>query len=81
MLPADAADDLVAAYRLASNLTGVLRVAVQGAPDPATAPPALRAALAEAADVADFETLQALLPQRLAAAHARFEALVAPPAS
>ena len=81
VLPADAADDLVAAYRLASNLTGVLRVAVQGAPDPATAPPALRAALAEAADVADFETLQALLPQRLAAAHARFEALVAPPAS
>ena len=43
--------------------------------------PTLRIPLAEAADVADFETLQALLPQRLAAAHARFEALVAPPAS
>jgi len=74
--PAEA-EALLDAYRLASNLTAVLRVAIRGRFDPAAVPPALRAVLARAGGSSDFEALQARLASALARVHGLFDELVA----
>jgi len=60
-LKIDESESLIEAAKLQSALTQVLRIAVEGAFDPASATPGLKAMLARAGGVPDFETLEARL--------------------
>jgi len=75
-LPEDAAAELRAALALIRNLTGLLRVAVEGDFDPAQAPDGLRRALARAAGAADFAEAERRLLAAEAAVLRRFRELV-----
>ncbi len=67
---------LATAAQLQLALLQVLRIAVEGPVDPAAATPGLKALLARAAGVAHFESLQRLLADLQARAHAVFARLV-----
>ena len=67
---------LLAAAELQLALMQVLRIALDGPLDAATATPGLKALLAKTAGVAEFDTLQRLLADLQARAHQVFERLV-----
>jgi glutamate-ammonia-ligase adenylyltransferase len=75
-LAASDAETLILAARLQNSLTQVLRIAVDGAFDPATATPGLKAMLARAGGVSDFEQLEAELATLQDRVRAIFERLM-----
>jgi glutamate-ammonia-ligase adenylyltransferase len=78
-LQALAADPALArAWRLQQALGQVFGAAFDDRPDPDLEPDGFRRRLAEAADVADFETLKATLAEVRNAARAAFEAALPP---
>lgn len=76
VLAPDVAAELREALRLIRNLTGLLRVAVEGPFDPAQAPDGLRRALARAAGVDDFAEAERRLLAAEAATLRRFRDIV-----
>ncbi len=70
---------LAEAWRLQQALSQILSAAFDDRPDPDQEPEGFRRRLAEAADVADFETLKARLAEVRAAARAAFESALPPP--
>jgi len=79
VLAADEADGLLAAARLQTALSQVLRVAVDGRFDPAAAPRGLARLVAAAAGMPDLATLEAHLVETQAAVRSAFVRLVGPP--
>ena len=69
---------LAEAWRLQQALSQILSAAFDDRPDPDQEPEGFRRRLAEAADVADFETLKARLAEVRSAARAAFEAALPP---
>ena len=76
LLPASAADDLLPAARLLSNLTQVLRLCLDGPFSPDTASDGLKSLLARAGEAPDFAWLEADLAARQATVSALFDTLV-----
>jgi glutamate-ammonia-ligase adenylyltransferase len=76
VLDRGAADVLLPALRLQSDLMQILRLCVAGAFVPDDAPAALRDRLAEAADLPDFRTLDAHLRATQAAVRTCFDRLI-----
>lgn len=74
--PSDA-ETLIPAARLYQTLTQVLRLCLDQPFAAAKAPLALRELLARASDMPDFDTLEAMLKETLAAVHEAFERIVA----
>jgi [glutamine synthetase] adenylyltransferase / [glutamine synthetase]-adenylyl-L-tyrosine phosphorylase len=72
------ADALIAAADLEHALTQALRIALDGPLDPQTATPGLKALLAHAAGIAQFESLEMHLADLQTRAHAIFEQAVEP---
>ena len=70
---------LAEAWRLQQALSQILSAAFDERPDPDQEPEGFRRRLAEAADVADFETLKARLAEVRTAARAAFESALPPP--
>ena len=70
------AECLTQATRLLHSLTQILRLCLEEAFDPATAPSGLKALLARAGDAPDFTTLEGELADTLAGVAARFSELV-----
>jgi glutamate-ammonia-ligase adenylyltransferase len=81
LLDADDAAVLAEAYGLASAVQGVLRIAIDGAFEPASLPPALLAGLARAVGASSFADLETRLDAACAKAHAVFERLIPPQAA
>jgi glutamate-ammonia-ligase adenylyltransferase len=77
-LKADDAAILTAAAELQLALMQVLRIALEGPLDPATATPGLKALLVRAAGAGGFAELQTRLGEAQTRAHAVFERLVGP---
>jgi glutamate-ammonia-ligase adenylyltransferase len=75
-LAAEAAAELRAALTLIRNLTGLLRVALEGDFKPAQAPDGLRRALAKAAAASDFAEAEGRLIASEAAVLAHFRSIV-----
>ncbi|WP_349360102.1 bifunctional [glutamine synthetase] adenylyltransferase/[glutamine synthetase]-adenylyl-L-tyrosine phosphorylase [Stappia sp.] len=75
--PGDA-DVLLPAIRLYHALTQVLRLALEGKFEPATAPKGVKELLIHAGEAPDFAHLEAVLRDRQAAVRAVFERLVGP---
>jgi glutamate-ammonia-ligase adenylyltransferase len=76
LLAVSDADILVPAARLYHDLTQSLRLCVQGAFHPETAPNGLKAMLAAAAGLSSFAEVEATLRRRLEEVAERFEALI-----
>jgi glutamate-ammonia-ligase adenylyltransferase len=76
VLARDDAASLTAAATLQLALMQILRIALDGPLDPATATPGLKLLLARAADVTDFDALQARLADVQGRAHQAFVRLV-----
>lgn len=76
LLTAEQGEALVPAARLYQNLTQVLRLCLDERFDPVKAPDSLRGLLARAADVPDFETLEATLNDTQLAVRACFVAIL-----
>ena len=76
LLAAGDADILVPAARLYHDLTQSLRLCVQGAFRPETAPDGLKTMLAAAAGLSDFAEVEATLRRRLDQVADRFDALI-----
>ncbi|MEZ5827777.1 MAG: bifunctional [glutamine synthetase] adenylyltransferase/[glutamine synthetase]-adenylyl-L-tyrosine phosphorylase [Hyphomicrobiales bacterium] len=76
LAPGDA-EILIPAARLYHTLTQVLRLCLDKTFVPAEAPLALRELLARASDMPDFETLEAMLKDALAAVHEAFDRIIA----
>ncbi len=75
-----AADPVLAeAWRLQQALSQVLSAAFDDKPDPDQEPEGFRRRLAEAADLADFDTLKARLADVRSAARVAFESALPPP--
>jgi glutamate-ammonia-ligase adenylyltransferase len=70
---------LAEAWRLQQALGQVFGAAFDDRPDPDQEPEGFRRRLAEAADLADFDTLKARLAEVRTAARAAFEAALPPP--
>ena len=70
---------LAEAWRLQQALSQILSAAFDDKPDPELEPEGFRRRLAEAANLADFETLKARLAEVRIAARAAFEAALPPP--
>jgi len=70
---------LAEAWRLQQALSQVLNAAFDERPDPEDEPEGFRRRLAEAADLADFETLKVRLAEVRATARAAFESILPPP--
>ncbi len=81
LIERDAADELIAATRLWRRLQGLLRLTIEGDPDPGTFPPPLRRQLGQAAGVDGFEALDVFVHDTASRAHAQFERLIAAPAA
>jgi glutamate-ammonia-ligase adenylyltransferase len=77
LIGAGEADSLIQATRLVHNLTQVLRLCLEEAFDPATAPSGLKALLARAGDAPDFPALERHLRETLAAVEVQFAQLIA----
>ncbi len=77
LLPAAAADDLLPAARLFSNLTQILRLCVEGPFTPQAASDGLKSLLARAGEAPGFSSLEADLKGRQAGVRALFDTLVA----
>ncbi len=75
-LPPAAAGTLITAAELQLALSQVLRIALDGPLDPATATPGLKALLAHAAGVEKFENLERLLADLQTRAHLVFQEVV-----
>jgi len=75
--PADA-DRLIAATRLIHNLTQILRLCLEEAFDPATAPVGLQALLARAGESPDLGSLERELRETLTGVQEVFSRLIAP---
>ena len=76
LLQREAADVLIPATRLLSDLTQVLRLCLEGRFDPAAAPDGLKELLARAADAPTFAALERRLRDALGAVSALFDRLV-----
>jgi glutamate-ammonia-ligase adenylyltransferase len=76
LLEREAADVLIPATRLLSDLTQVLRLCLEGRFDPAAAPHGLKELLARAADAPTFPALEQRLRDALGAVSALFDRLV-----
>jgi glutamate-ammonia-ligase adenylyltransferase len=76
LVPAADADRLIQATGLVHNLTQILRLCLEGAFDPATAPSGLKALLARAGDAPDFSSLERQLRETLADVELQFSELV-----
>jgi glutamate-ammonia-ligase adenylyltransferase len=77
-IEAPLAEELIAASTLYRGVMGVLRVAVEGAFDPATAPPGLQAAMVHACDgEVSFDGIEDLLKDRQARISALYDRVVA----
>jgi [glutamine synthetase] adenylyltransferase / [glutamine synthetase]-adenylyl-L-tyrosine phosphorylase len=76
LLPSSAADELLPAARILSNLTQVLRLCVDGPFSSDTGSDGLKSLLARAGEAPDFARLEADLATRQAAVTALFDALV-----
>ncbi|HYD14784.1 MAG TPA: bifunctional [glutamine synthetase] adenylyltransferase/[glutamine synthetase]-adenylyl-L-tyrosine phosphorylase [Hyphomicrobium sp.] len=76
LLPAADADRLIQATGLLHNLTQILRLCLEGAFDPATAPSGLKALLARAGDAPDFSSLERQLRETLADVELQFSELI-----
>jgi glutamate-ammonia-ligase adenylyltransferase len=76
LLPAAAADELLPAARLFSNLTQILRLCVEGPFTPQTSSDGLKTLLARAGEAPGFSSLEADLKGRQASIRALFDALV-----
>jgi glutamate-ammonia-ligase adenylyltransferase len=76
ILPAASADSLIQATRLIHNLTQVLRLCLEGAFDPSTAPSGLKTLLARAGDAPDFAALERDLRETLAGIALQFSELI-----
>ena len=74
--PGDA-EILIPAARLYHTLTQVLRLCLDNPFAAAEAPLALRELLARASDMPDFDTLEAMLKETLAAVREAFDRIVA----
>ena len=70
------ADRLIQATRLIHNLTQVVRLCIEGAFDPATAPSGLKVLLARAGDAPDFPSLEGEVRESLASVHRLFDQLI-----
>jgi glutamate-ammonia-ligase adenylyltransferase len=70
---------LAEAWRLQQALSQILGAAFDERPDPDQEPEGFRKRLAEAADMADFDTLKARLAEVRTAARAAFESALLPP--
>ena len=77
VLAPDDAEILIPAARLYYTLTQVLRLCLDRPFAADEAPLALRELLARAADMPDFETLEARLKETVAAVHAAFDRIIA----
>lgn len=77
LIPAADADRLIQATRLIHNLTQVLRLCLEGAFDPVTAPSGLKALLARAGDAPDFAALERDLRETLVSVEIQFDRLIA----
>ena len=73
------ADVLIPAARLLNNLTQVLRLCLEGAFTPDTAPDGLKELLARAGEVPDFPRLEGALRESLAEVACLFDTIVARP--
>jgi glutamate-ammonia-ligase adenylyltransferase len=67
---------LAGAGRLLHDLTQILRLTLEGAFDPVSAPKGLKALLVRAGDAASFDDLENKLKQALADVHSAFEKLI-----
>ena len=76
VLDAADADRLVQATRLVHNLTQVVRLCIEEAFDPATAPVGLKVLLARAGGAPNFQSLEGDLRESLAGVHGLFSRLV-----
>ncbi len=76
LLPTEHAEVLRPAVRLYHNLTQILRLCLPGDFDPKTASPEIRGLLARAADVPDFETLNAFIAEIEAKVRRSFERIL-----
>jgi glutamate-ammonia-ligase adenylyltransferase len=76
VLPAASADSLMQATRLVHNLTQVLRLCLEEAFDPSTAPSGLKTLLARAGDAPDFAALERDLRETLAGIALQFSELI-----
>lgn len=76
VIDGEQAHKLLKATKLLHNLTQVLRIAVEGAFDPDTAPPGLRQVLARAADAPDIGVVTAQLVETQASVLALFDDLI-----
>ena len=70
------ADRLIQAARLVHNLTQVVRLCIEGAFDPTTAPVGLKVLLARAGGAPNFQSLEGELRESLAGVHQLFSELV-----
>jgi glutamate-ammonia-ligase adenylyltransferase len=73
VLPANDAQSLIDSASLQHALTQVLRIALDGTLDPATATPGLKGLLVRAAGCADFAQLETRLAQAQSDVRAIFE--------
>ena len=76
VLAVDDAATLIGATRLIHDVTQVLRLCLEEAFVPASAPQGLRELLARAGDAPSFEALEAQLRQTLAEVHGLYDRLV-----
>jgi [glutamine synthetase] adenylyltransferase / [glutamine synthetase]-adenylyl-L-tyrosine phosphorylase len=76
LLDAAAAEKLIEASRLLHNLTQILRLCIEGAFDPATAPSGLKELLARAGDAPSFAALESCLKETLAEVAVLFSRLI-----
>jgi glutamate-ammonia-ligase adenylyltransferase len=77
LIPEAAADRLIQATRLITNLTQVLRLCLEEPFDPATAPSGLKGLLARAGDAPDLAALEGELRETLAGVEVLFSELIA----
>ncbi len=76
VVPAAETDRLIQATRLIHNLTQVLRLCLEGAFDPSTAPGGLKALLARAGGAPDFTALERDVRETLANVEVQFKELI-----
>ena len=75
-VPAAATESLIQATRLMHNLTQVIRLCLEGAFDPATAPSGLKTLLARAGGAPDFAALERDVRETLANVEVQFKELI-----
>jgi glutamate-ammonia-ligase adenylyltransferase len=76
IVPAPATESLIQATRLVHNLTQVIRLCLEGAFDPATAPSGLKTLLARAGGAPDFAALERDVRETLANVEVQFKELI-----